>query len=379
MKRQLTFQLIAWFILPALLSASVSEADLPKVETSIPGLVVNTLAHDMGDIFWGETASFTFLIHNSSDTPIELLPIRSDCGCTAEFDDEAVLNPGDVRRLTVTYEPEYTEGAFSKKVTLYTNSSTESDPPNWLEFTLSGRIVSILSLDPWYVFFKKVTEGQESVETIQVKADKGITVSIQNVTTDSEHLRAAIETVSPPESTAESEWKITVTLLASAPVGAFSGYVEILTDHPIQKTIRIRVLAYVRSAVSIYPTQGYLGTVDPGQVITKTFTVEKAGDDPNLKPPIVKSSYDWMQHSVETVTENRKYNVVITITIPKDKTGRFSGLLEIETQDASTPMFEVPIFGFIFSPPTDQVTQETVTDIESQSQNDDASVKGQTE
>ena len=361
MMRQLSIYVIALYFLCTLISASVLETDIPQVETSIPGLFVNTLTHDMGDIFWGETASFTFLIVNSSDKPIDLQQIRSDCGCKAELDDDAPLNPGDIRRLTVIYEPEYTDGDFSKKVSVYTDSSTDQVEPYWIEFTLSGRIVSILSIDPWYVLFKKVTEGQESVETIRVRADKNVAVSIKEVLTDSDDLQAILKPVSQAGDSSVTEWDITVTLLDSAPVGTFSGYVEILTDHHIQKTIRIRVLAYVRSAVSIYPTQGYLGTVDPGQVITKTFTIEKAGEEPNLKPPVVQSSFDWMQYSVETVSENRKYNVVVTITIPEDRVGRFSDNLVIETHEASTPTFNVPIFGFIFIPVSDQTGQESMT------------------
>ena len=179
--RQLSIYVIALYFLCTLISASVLETDIPQVETSIPGLLVNTLTHDMGDIFWGETASFTFLIVNSSDKPIDLQQIRSDCGCKAELDDDAPLNPGDIRRLTVIYEPEYTDGDFSKKVSVYTDSSTDQVEPYWIEFTLSGRIVSILSIDPWYVLFKKVTEGQESVETIRVRADKNVAVSIKEV------------------------------------------------------------------------------------------------------------------------------------------------------------------------------------------------------
>ena len=68
-----------------------------------------------------------------------------------------------------------------------------------------------------------------------------------------------------------------------------------------------------------------------------------------------------MQYSVETVSENRKYNVVVTITIPEDRVGRFSDNLVIETHEASTPTFNVPIFGFIFIPVSDQTGQESMT------------------
>jgi hypothetical protein len=352
----LTVLMFILLILPSLLSAQedvVSDAHVSYVKTSIPGIVVNAAKHDLGDIYWGRPITHTFTVRNHSEQTIAIQRIRSDCGCTAMVDDTTPMKPGDTRFLTVTYEPEYHEGSFSKRVTVYTDYPEEQGAANWFELTLSGRIVSILSFDPWHIFFKRVTEGQESETVLHIHADRDESVGIQQISTDSEYLQAVLEPVSPASETSPTEWKITLTLLDSAPAGAFSSHISIDTDHDIQKTIRLRVLAYIRGAVSIFPTQCYLGTLDPGQVVKKTFTVEKAGDTPDLDPPVIQSSYEWLSYTVETIEENRQYDLVVTISVPDGMSGRFSGQFVIETNDASTPRFEVPVFGFILTERTD--------------------------
>ncbi|MBN1880146.1 DUF1573 domain-containing protein [bacterium] len=318
-----------------------------SVTTSLPGIDVDAPEYDFGDIFWGQPVSHTYMISNQTEIPVTLTTIRTDCGCSAILDDPATMNPGDSRRLTVTYEPENKEGQIDKRITVYTDMRDDQNPSKWFELHLRGRIVSILSINPAHVFFKKVHFGTSSEETVLIHAKEGNEINILSAVSGSENLQVTLESPSDVAGDEPSEWKLALKLLDTTPVGAFKSTVKILTDHAAQKEITINVLAYVRGPVSLYPTQCYLGAVEPGQLITKTFAIEKEGDDPAFAPPTVSSMPDWISASIECLTANRKYSISIEVIVPQDIEGRLSGQFVIDTQEPTAPRFEVPVFAYV--------------------------------
>jgi len=266
-----------------------------------------------------------------------------DCACSVKWNDSTPLQSGDVRTLTVTYEPEYREGFFEKRVTVYTdikdgdNSEDGDDPGKWFELTVKGKIETVLTLDPWHIYFKKVFEGQTAEEVIRIRSDKDQSIDILNVTSSSEYLTAKLEPISGLTGGSAKEWTLTLTL-------------SVTTNHPHQTEISIRALGYIRGPVTLNPTQCYLGTIDPGQVVEKIFTLEKFGDEADFEPPTISSNHSWLTYSIETLKEKKKFSITVTITVPEDQTGRFSGQFVIETQEPSSPRFEIPVFGYILPP-----------------------------
>jgi len=326
------------------------------IETSVPGLTVDSLQHDFGSVFWGSPVSHTFQVANTSDAPVSITNIRSDCACSAEWNDSTPLQPGAARTLTVTYEPEYREGFFEKRITVYTDLKDENDHEKWFEFTVKGKIETVLTFDPWHVYFKKVFQGQTAEEIIHIRSDKGQRIDILNVQTSSEYLIAKLEPAPEPSGISTPEWTLTLTLSDTTPVGNFSETVTVTTNHAHQTEIVIRVLGFIRGPVTLNPTQCYLGTIDPGQVVEKSFTLEKSGDEADFEPPTINSSLPWLTYSIETLKEKKKYSIKVTITVPEDQTGRFSGQFVIETQEPSSPRFEIPVFGYILTPATETPT-----------------------
>ncbi len=329
-------------------------------ETTTPGLSVDATEFDFGEVFWGQKTSHIFTISNRSEKPVAIINLRADCGCTAVLSDDAPIQPGESRQLTVEYEPEYREGEIKKRVTVYTDAKSESDPSSWFEVNLKGKITSVLSFEPPHVYFKKVYFGQSSEESILIRADRGINVDVVRATSSSENLEAFLEAGAVSEKENVRQWQLKLKLRETAPVGAFTGTVTIHTDHASQREIALNVLAFVRGPITLAPTQCYLGTLVPGQSIEKKFTIEKTGENPALQLPTVSSAPDWLTASVETVSEQQKYSITISVTVPNDAIGRLSGKFNIETGDANTPLFEVPVFGYVLPETQDKKIPEAV-------------------
>ncbi|MCD4654057.1 DUF1573 domain-containing protein [bacterium] len=326
--------------------ALISEAATPA--EILPGLVVSEIEYDFGEIFFGQPVSHEFVLTNVGQESINILNIRMDCGCSARSLDKSPIEPNSSRSLNIIFEPEFRTGKVSKRITVYTDIVSPDSPGRWFEFTLKSSITSLVKLEPGHVYFKKVNAGKPSTETVLITAIKDKTVTIVKAETSSEHLDTKL-TRNDIQAGKPVSWTLELTLKETAPVGRFSDTVILTTDSDLQQALAIDVLGFVRGVVSVRPTQCYLGTLNPGETIEKTFVVSEAGSETTLREPSILKPPEWLQYTVETETENKRYKVQVKFTIPENQVGRFGGEFTIDIGHDSLKEFEIPVFGYILT------------------------------
>lgn len=343
MKLQI-FLLSLYLVFPVILNGMDTESDF--VETPVPGLYVSSLMHDFGNVYWGSTVSTEFVVFNNTGAPVTLTRIRSDCGCRVVLERDVPIDPGESQNITVMYEPVNHLGQFSKTITFYTDRSDGTGLFHWFELGITGSTTSIFEFDPWHVFFSRVISGQSSKTTVTVRQSQDDCFSVQEVTSGSDHLSVMLEHLPDTDS---KMWHLTFTLHETAPAGAFSETVTVKTDHPVQQYIHLSVYAWVRSKISISPTQFYLGTLQAGESVERSLQYEISGETSKLPPPELISAPEWLEYTIETVTDHKAYKIHFTVTVPDNITGRLSGVIIVDTDDESKPRFEIPVFGYILS------------------------------
>jgi len=80
--------------------------------------------HDFGTILEKDgRVSHTFIFQNNGKTPVTINDIYSGCGCIGRALSKAPVKPGKKGEVTITFNPEYKSGFFSKEVVVYSNSS----------------------------------------------------------------------------------------------------------------------------------------------------------------------------------------------------------------------------------------------------------------
>ncbi|MBN1296048.1 DUF1573 domain-containing protein, partial [bacterium] len=331
----------------------VSLEDSTSAQPESTGITIDPPEFDFGRIPYGRLSHHEFTVTNHSDSPRFIRTIRSDCGCTAEFDTSSPLDAGSSRTLKISYEPEYLHGDIKKRITLHVQSAIDDTPIGWIEIILRASIVSVFTLDPSYVYFKKTTLGHSAEEIVTIRTVPGETAQIIDVRSPSSHISPTWVKQQTEAGSPES-WTLTIRLNETAPAGRLSETLTIVTDAPHQPEIPLDVLGFIASNVTIRPTQSYLGTLMPGDTIQRTFTVKKSGDTADLKTPTVTGAPPGVEITIKTIDENRSYEINVTFTIPENSQGRFSGSFTIVTGDASLPEFEVPFFGYILPPDTPQ-------------------------
>ncbi|HPQ39790.1 MAG TPA: hypothetical protein PLV45_05395, partial [bacterium] len=208
-----------------------------------------------------------------------------------------------------------------------------------------------------------VSVGVTAEEQVRITAPDDVPVKVLSAAGNSEHLGVELAGITgstdgePENSGSEpaggaSSWILTLTLRDTAPAGRFSDTVVLTTDAEQQPEIPIDVLGFIRSNVTVRPTQCYLGTLVPGESVTKTFTVRKTGPEPNLKPPEIKTPPEFMTFTVTPVVDQKEYAIEATFTVPPEHSGRLSGAFTVVTGQESLPEFEVPVFGYVLPPDT---------------------------
>ncbi len=93
--------------------------------------------HSFGNILEKNgKVSHDFFFHNTGKTPVVINDIFSGCGCIGKILSKAPVKPGGKGKVTITFNPEYKSGFFSKEVVVLSNNSTEYNRV-WVEGTIT--------------------------------------------------------------------------------------------------------------------------------------------------------------------------------------------------------------------------------------------------
>ena len=79
--------------------------------------------HDFGTILEKDgKVTHTFVFHNNGKTPVVINDIYSDCGCIGKIVTNSPVKPGEKGKVTITFNPDYKSGFFSKEIVVYSNN-----------------------------------------------------------------------------------------------------------------------------------------------------------------------------------------------------------------------------------------------------------------
>ena len=79
----------------------------------------------LGDIAWNIPALAKFEVQNTGNQPLQILDVRTDCGCTTVNWSKTSIAPGASATLTVSYDAN-TLGTFHKSIIVTTSASATS-------------------------------------------------------------------------------------------------------------------------------------------------------------------------------------------------------------------------------------------------------------
>lgn len=82
--------------------------------------------------------SHTFIFENKGKMPVTIDDIQSTCGCIGKMTTQGAIKPGGKGKVTITFDPGYKSGFFSKEIVVFSSNKKEYNRI-WVE----GNIVAM--------------------------------------------------------------------------------------------------------------------------------------------------------------------------------------------------------------------------------------------
>ncbi len=303
---------------------------------------------DAGTVPKGEQITHDFLIKNEGTATLEITRAEPGCGCTvANFDKQ--IAPGQTGKVHAVLDTSGFNGPISKGITVYT-----SDPENpQITLTLQAKVEPHISMKPGYARFLSV-QGEAKTGTVSqtIWSPDGTDFSLVSVTSPFPFIK-----VEHREATAEEregtdlkgrQWRVDLTLdNFAAPVGSLADYIQIVTDHPKQKTLQIPVSGFVRPVLAVTPPAGDFGRVEVKEAVKKSINVRNFASE-NIKLTAIENSMagQGLEAQIDPIEEGREYMVRLLLS-PEAPKGPFEATITLKTDSAKIPQIQVSISGTV--------------------------------
>jgi hypothetical protein len=309
-----------------------------------PKAVVAEPIKDAGTVYRGDKIIHEFSIKNEGNAELAIIRVDPSCGCTTASYDKTI-NPGKTGKIKVIVDPSSFMGPINKIVTVTTNDSINSP----LQLTIKANVIAYINSKPGFARFVVVHGEGGTNESKQIISSSDATPF--NITgTESELPNVKI---TYHEATAEEriagvkgkQWAVKIVLPEDAAIGPLSSYVHIKTNHPRQEEVDIPISGFVRPMIAVTPATADFGSISVSEPFKKTLEVRNYAKA-QINITNVESTVKGIKATSESLNMGRQYQIRITIEHGITK-GPFSGKLIIRTDNAKTPVVEVPLKGTI--------------------------------
>lgn len=268
---------------------------------------------DFGVVARGADVRHRFLVKNRYKQTIHISNVRTTCGCSAASPSKNTLASGETVYIEVTMDTR----RFSRRKD--SNLIVTFDRPSFAEvrIPITAYIRTDVVLTPGAANFGAVDKGQKSVRTIDIAYAGRPDWKIRDVKVGSKFLGKKLEETR--RANGQVNYKLTLTLDDSAPVGNLREQVVLVTDDANSPYVPLLVEARVEADVTV--TVSPLGTMRAGN--KKTFNVVVRGKKPFAIAKIECKEADD-RYKVRLSKRVSRVHVLPISFVPPSKPGAFS-------------------------------------------------------
>ena len=245
-----------------LLSCLTQPQPQAQVQVQSGALAVDSATVERGQYPRGPLLQQAFRLHHQGRQPVEILQVRSSCGCIQHHLDTHTLAPGDTATLTLTINT-LSQSAGAQRWPVYVRYR-EGEQVNELALSVSAQLFARIDVQPAAVMIR--TRGQLGSE-LTLQAAQPFTLRRWFVTTPA-------LTVAPSDQTGPSQChRLRLQVAEGLAPGEYAGFVQIETDDPLVPELAVPVrlvkLADPREPASVraYPASAHLRPNHPSAVL----------------------------------------------------------------------------------------------------------------
>ena len=297
-----------------------------------PVIKVDNAVHDFGTVDPGIQVKYQFEIKNSGRQPLQIKKINVSCGCiTDAHTDTMLIEPGQKTQLFVTWEAP----AYQKEVQEVIEVETNDPARPMQQFVVQAKVEPQFSLEPAVINFG-VVEAADLPTTEEITIEKHGLESMKDTvafTSHAKYLETKVQEIKP------KEWKMSLSLLADAPIGPIDG--EVVVTPSWGGSQKMLMLGKIVGAISAEPEEIYVDNSEPK---TGKETVHVQGVQEKVLHLRVLSVSSALEKLLQTNDVDDRMEVTYDLTSPTSpKLVKGSILLEADLQNGKTKRIIIPV------------------------------------
>ncbi len=296
-------------------------------------------SHDFGNVPRAAKVEFPFVLTNLYNQDVHIASVHASCGCTLPRIVKDTLKPNEQGTVVAEFNTRAFTGQHGARVTV------TIDRPKYATVVLDvkGYIRTDIVLDPSQVNLGSVAEGDTADKKIRIDHAGRSDWKITGVTANSPYLSASVKELS--RSASRVSYELDVQLKEGAPKGYLTDELQLSTNDRRATQFPVKVEGLIVSELTVSPTVLLLGTLQPGQKVTKQIVIK------GIKPfKIVEMHCENPAFSFQTSPESKLVHLVPVIFQAARDAGKITQRIEIVTDLEQHNTAELSVIGQIAAP-----------------------------
>jgi hypothetical protein len=231
-----------------------------------------TQKHDFGTVARGADTVYRFAAKNIYKQDVELLSVRSSCGCTTPSIEKKTLKTNEIGYVTATFNTRTFTGLHGATLTV---EARWNDNGRWrrgeTQLRVDGNIRGDVVFKPGAIRFDSVDQGKLTEQKVEVAYAGRSDWKIVDVRGASDHIE--VEMTQKQRNSGRATYDLLVRLKDSAPAGYFNEQLVLVTNDEQNPRIPIHISGRIVPAISVAPEPLLLGDVVRGGQVSKKVLI----------------------------------------------------------------------------------------------------------
>ncbi len=327
----------------------------PRVERVKPKVMTPTRVEfkettkEIGTVFDHETIEMDFEFTNAGEADLEIINVRSSCGCTAAEPEKTLYKPGESGAIHVVFNPKGKHGAQHRIVYIDCNDLSGKD----IELHVKGDVVRLVDVSPATISLGTIGKGETATTTFTVTGRTEDFEAIRaTVLRNLDRFKVRSLGTEPVEVDGETLRRTTfeVTLEPTNVVGRIDDELTIRTNDARREIVTAPLMASIRGDIAVAPMRIALGRPKLGESFVREFTVaHRKGEDFEVKAiEFAEGGPAKIEFEAYPVDPNKKdvYRVRMTVTAARVHP-RIAEDIVIRTNVKGEEEVRVPVSGAV--------------------------------
>ena len=315
-----------------------------------PHLSLTEPIKDFGTVPKGQKLDWSFVVHNTGTSDLEILAAKPACGCTvADFD--KIIKPGQTGKVTAHVDTTNFAGPIAKAVTLETN---DASTPN-AQLTITAIVKPYVDAFPAGFVRFNMLQGDIDKQSVTIFSEDETPFEIVKVESPQDWIKVDYKKAEGSDvqkigRSGQNQYKVDITLGGpDVRIGPLAEKIHIVTNSKFQPDFWVSVSGVIRPTFRVDPTAVNFGDVAPTDTGATRVIMLRSND---LKTPerfVVNKAESGVAGVTAAVKPtDKKGEFELTLQVAKDaKPGALDGTVLVHTNDTVKPLVTIPVKGMV--------------------------------